>query len=91
MLFKTTQTKETEIDIPVPSYWREISSNPTYIAVINKEKVLDVYHTGEYSVVSKSTVHFKEDAIVRAYLNWIPITEEEFTMNLNIALYNIKN
>lgn len=31
MLFKTTQTKETEIDIPVPSYWREISTNATYI------------------------------------------------------------
>jgi hypothetical protein len=91
MLFKTTQTKETEIDIPVPSYWREISTHPTYIAVTAKENVVEAYHTDSYSVVSKSTVAIRKDAIVNAYLNWMPITEEEFIKNLYIAINNIKN
>lgn len=82
MKFKTTQVKETELDIPIPSFYQDKRYLPKInemIGILDENTICQVWESEHRTLVENSDKETgATNEIVKAFLNWDKITEEEF-------------
>lgn len=81
MTIKTTTTKETELEIQLPIFWKYIDpiiKATEYLGVINNDLVISFYKNGSLEQLSHSGLDLRKSQISTAYHNWQQISKEEF-------------
>lgn len=79
MKLTTTQTTKTDIEIPVPCFYRDDKTSLIDIMGILDEKTfVRVWKSERRWSLTNSEVEMWQNELVNAHLNWQPITEEEF-------------
>lgn len=82
MKFKTTQQKETELDIPIPSFYKEPDPHNLRIvqicALLDKFTFCSVWESDKRTCVENRIPDINNIELTNAFLNWERITEEEF-------------
>lgn len=76
----TTVTEQREIDLQIPFFRRDQNSCCLYIvAVLDEKTEVTIFQGGGRTNVSVDEINTYPTSIaVNAYLNWEPMTEEQF-------------
>lgn len=77
MKLKTRQTTETEIEIPVPSFYKSKSSND-YIGILDEQTIISFYIAPDFSLIKNGKPLVLDNELVSAFLNYDKIDELEF-------------
>ncbi len=90
MKLKTTVQKENEVDIKVPSFWKEpnphgLSMN-AMIAILNEKTICKISESEDLTQVANMELWLAKNDIINASLNWEEITEQEFLAMYERAL-----
>ena len=92
MKIETTQTTKQVIDIPVPSFYRDKNCHDSItdlIGILDENTVVKVWESDKRTALINGDLDSLESDIVRAFLNWEPITEEKFFYHHNRALHSL--
>ena len=92
MKFTTTQTAKTEIEIPVPSYYRDnlcSESTTDLIGILDEKTIIKVYESARRTCVQNMDIYLGESDIVYSSIHWQPITEELFLYHHSRALHSM--
>jgi len=92
MKFSTTQTAKTEIEIPVPSFYKDKGLHESLIdliGILDEKTIVKVFESDRRTMVSNWDISLDNGDVVLAHLNWHPITEEEFMYHYNRALHSL--
>jgi len=92
MKFTTTQTAKTEIEIPVPSFYKDHKCSESItdlIGILDEKTIVHIFETEKRTMVSNFDVSLDNGDIVNAFHNWKPITEEEFMYHYNRAVHSL--
>lgn len=74
-----THKEEREIEIPVPSFWREPVSAYTCVrGLVNDHTLYEVLELNDATFLESRDAKNDNGKISDAYERWTPITEEEF-------------
>jgi hypothetical protein len=86
---ETTQSQKQTIEIPVPSFYKDMGCHQTIndmIGIIDKHTVVKVWESERRTAVENSDIEIKDSDLVIAFNSWKPITEEEFLTAYDRAL-----
>jgi hypothetical protein len=89
MKIRTTEKKETEIEIPVPSYYKREEYGATeFWAILNKRTICNVYESESRTHVTNTEMgnSVVQDNLTKAFLNWDKVEETEFLTHYERAL-----
>lgn len=89
MKFETTTTEKREIEIPVPSFYKDSQCSESIndmIGIIDESTIVRVWESEKRTAVENYDVNLNSNEIVRAFHNYKPITEEQFLTAYNRAL-----
>jgi hypothetical protein len=92
MKIETTQTNKQEIEIPVPSFYKDAGCSETINhmrGIIDNKTVADVWESPQRTNVSNGDTNLYSSEIVEAFLKWKPVTELEFMTAYNRALHSM--
>ena len=92
MKIRTKQTRETDVEIPVPSFYKDgkcSESISDIIAILDQNTIIKVYESERRTCVQNMDLYLGESDIVYASLNWTPITEADFMLAHNSALHSM--
>lgn len=84
MTIKTVKKIDYEVEIPVPSFWKEPNSScPYIIGLLDTDSVYIFYIGNSFSSMRVGTTVTESDTIEKAVTNYTEITEEEFFTEYN--------
>jgi len=92
MKFRTTQTKETEIEIPIPSFWKDANCHESirdYRAILDEKTYCHVWESERRTMIENSDIDLMDSNIIEAHLKWQPVPEDEFMYHYNRALHSL--
>lgn len=79
MTIKTTVTQEREVDIDLPFFRRDNTSSCLWVfAILNDHTAVSIFDGGGRTCVSVEPLNPSRNEVADKYLNWDPITEEQF-------------
>ena len=92
MKFTTTQTAKTEIEIPIPSFYRDTlcsESITDLIGILDENTIIKVFESTRRTCVQNMDIYLGESDIVSAHIHWQPITEDVFLYHHSRALHSM--
>lgn len=93
MKIETTTTVKHEVELNVPSFWRDEKylkyGINDVIGLLDEKTVCRVYESQLSIRVSNQDAKDCHSEIVKAFHEWQPITEEEFLQAYNRALHSM--
>jgi hypothetical protein len=92
MKIETTKTEKQIIEIPVPSFYKDADCSETIsdlMGILDEKTIVKVYESQRRTCVQNFDTSLDSNDIAQAYLNWKPITEDEFFIAYNRALHSL--
>jgi len=95
MKITTSLTQERKIEVPVPSFYKEVFTHTTTIinvlGVLDEDTIVSIWHFPDNRVaVENSTLKSSFGSVARSITSgWENITEEEFFTHYNKAMESL--
>lgn len=92
MKFTTTQTAKTEIEIPVPSFYKDGNCSESItdlIGILDENTIIKVYESTRRTCVQNMDLYLGESDIVYAHIHWTPIAKDVFLYHHSRALHSM--
>lgn len=77
MKLKITKETETEVEIPVPCFFRS-KDEQNYVGFLDEKTVVTLYKSGDLTIVKNTTPQYAERDIKEAWSTYHGCTEFEF-------------